>query len=737
MKTFLKGWILDIYEDETDGVRIWFITEENQRICLKQYLPVRFFAAGPRERLHQYCLAIQGTPGLLHLSRENKRDVFKPEPVCVLEIEMDNPVRQRLCFQRLKKDFPDLIYYNADLAVHIHHAARYHTFPLAFCSVTYDSENQEILNLEVLNSRWDVAPLHPVLRILEMEPSCDPNKKNPESLRLSYNHHTQQIRMSDPANVLNHINQLIEKIDPDLIQTKWGDDWLFPELLEMESTAGIPLKMNRDEERKLFWKKEITYYSYGQIVFRGREAHLFGRCHIDTKNAVMWSDYHLDGALESARVTTLPIEQAARVSPGSGISAMQMITALEQDVLVPEQKQQIEASKSALDLIQFDRGGLIYQPRTGLHCNVAEIDFTSMYPAVIINGNISPEVPLPDGLKPASSVLGIVPLTLKPLYEKRVLIKEKLLHFPDKSAPLAKSYTARASALKWLLVVCFGFLGYKNARFGRIEAHEAVTRGGREALLIAKETSEEMDCEVLHMFVDALWIQKSGCKKVSDFQPVLDEISRRTGMIISMDGIYRWIAFLPSRANDDQPVPNRYFGVFEDGSLKIRGIEARRRDVPAWIIETQLEMLNCLAKAADARKLPDYLPKAFRIFHNALEDINADRIPPEKLIVTNRISRKLCEYKAPTAAVRAARQLLEATGKNTAPGQKIRYLYTVGTPDVFAWEIPEPIQREQIDKSKYRELLARAAGTILYPFGINAKQISDYTHGGLQLNFFD
>jgi DNA polymerase-2 len=122
--------------------------------------------------------------------------------------------------------------------------------------------------------------------------------------------------MSDPANVLNHINQLIEKIDPDLIQTKWGDDWLFPELLEMESAAGIPLKMNRDEERKLFWKKEITYYSYGQIVFRGREAHLFGRCHIDTKNAVMWSDYHLDGALESARVTTLPIEQAARVSPG-------------------------------------------------------------------------------------------------------------------------------------------------------------------------------------------------------------------------------------------------------------------------------------------------------------------------------------------------------------------------------------------------------------------------------------
>jgi len=43
----------------------------------------------------------------------------------------------------------------------------------------------------------------------------------------------------------------------------------------------------------------------------------------------MWRDYGLDGVLESARVTTLPIENAARVSPGSGISAMQMLTALE------------------------------------------------------------------------------------------------------------------------------------------------------------------------------------------------------------------------------------------------------------------------------------------------------------------------------------------------------------------------------------------------------------------------
>ena len=67
-----------------------------------------------------------------------------------------------------------------------------------------------------------------------------------------------------------------------------------------------------------------------------------------------------------------------------------------------------------------------------------------MYPAIIINSNISPEIPLPDGLEAASPELGVVPATLKPLYEKRVELKHKLLTIPDKHGALWKSYAARA-----------------------------------------------------------------------------------------------------------------------------------------------------------------------------------------------------------------------------------------------------------------------------------------------------
>ena len=726
-----KGWLLDLYED-ADGVCLWFIMDDGRRICLRQDMQVCFYAFGPVKRLHDCCLFLKQQPGVVHLGKESKVDLFQPEPLCVLRVDMRDPVSQKKCFLQVQRVFPDLTWYNADISVQTRHCAQYESFPMAYCVLEYDREACTLLRLEVLNSRWDLAVLLPVLRVMELIPDHDPAKTEPSAVDVHLEGKKIRIPLDDPVIVLNRINELIESFDPDIMLTEWGDNWLIPKLLEMRETTGIPLCFNRDTAKDILWKKETSYFSYGQIVYRAQEAHLFGRCHIDKKNAMMWKDYGFDGVLEMSRVTALPIEHAARVSPGSGISAMQMITAMQHDVLVPEQKQQFERVKNGLELIQFDRGGMIYQPTPGLYTDIAEIDFVSMYPAIIINGNISPEVPLPNGLEPAQEALGIVPLTLKPLYEKRVKIKQKLLNFLDKDVPLARSYAARASALKWLLVVCFGFLGYKNARFGRIESHEAVTRGGREALLIAKEAAEEMGFDVLHMFVDALWLRKRGCVSVADFQPVLDEISRRTNMMISLDGIYTWLAFLPSRSDTAVPVPNRYFGTFRNGELKMRGIEARRRDMPPWIIETQRKALHCLSLAADARDLPKYLHKAFEIFRQALDDLNDGRVPLKDLVMTMRISRDLEAYKTPTPSVRAALQLLEQTGRRLAPGQKVRFLYTIGKNDVYAWELPGSVPPETVDKAKYRLLFGRAAGTILYPFGIDAGEVEDWACGGLQ-----
>jgi DNA polymerase-2 len=357
---------------------------------------------------------------------------------------------------------------------------------------------------------------------------------------------------------------------------------------------------------------------------------------------------------------------------------------------------------------------MVYQPTIGLHRDVAGIDFVSMYPGIMVRFNISPEVPRAGtDLEPGPGEPGIIPLTLAPLLNKRLALKSALLtlHRYDCRRP---SYQAKASAEKWLLVTCFGYLGYKNARFGRIEAHEAVTAYGREALLRAKEAAEDLDYEILHMYVDGLWVHKNGCRTPADFEALLADITERTGLPISLDGVYRWVVFLPSRVNERVPVPNRYFGVFQDGSIKVRGIEVRRRDTAPFIAETQMGILEILAQAPDADHLKDALPKAQAFVRRQLDALRTGCVPVGKLLVSQKLSRELGEYASPSPAARAVRQM-QAAGKVVRPGQRVRFLFTRGQPGVQAWDVPDPPDIRCIDVKRYRVLFDRAVQMVLTP----------------------
>jgi DNA polymerase-2 len=482
--------------------------------------------------------------------------------------------------------------------------------------------------------------------------------------------------------------------------------------------------------------------------------HLFGRWHIDRYNAMLFHDYGMEGIYELSRVTSLPAQTAARVSPGSGISAMQMLTALRLGVLVPWHKQQAERLKSLGDLLRADQGGLVYQPTVGLHFNVAEIDFISMYPGIMVRFNISPEtvgssaaiaeaarilgdptsphqptgeLPRWDAIPahPVAEASGLVPQTLAPLLKKRLALKGRLAGMPEWH-PQRKVYQARASAHKWLLVTCFGYLGYKNARFGRIEAHEAVTAYGREALLRAKEAAEDLGFSVLHLYVDGMWVSRPGAPstgtsarvEVADFQPILDEIVERTGLPVALEGIYRWLAFLPSRVEERVPVANRYFGVFQDGSVKVRGIAARRRDTPPFIAHMQMEVLAELAHVSASEPVDQRLPRILALLRRKLAALRGWRVPLDRLLVAQKLSRELSEFRTPSPVARAAAQL-QAIGKSTSPGERVRFLFTRGGSEVHAWNLPQPPDPAVVDVARYSELLVRAAAEMLGPFGVS------------------
>jgi DNA polymerase elongation subunit (family B) len=53
------------------------------------------------------------------------------------------------------------------------------------------------------------------------------------------------------------------------------------------------------------------------------------------------------------------------------------------DILIPWKPTLTEHPKSLGDLLTADRGGLIFEPIIGVHENVAELDFVSLYPTIM------------------------------------------------------------------------------------------------------------------------------------------------------------------------------------------------------------------------------------------------------------------------------------------------------------------------------------------------------------------
>ena len=702
--------------------------EDGKRYQLWQDFPVTFYAAGENTCLRALWKWLEAQSVHVKLERAQRRDLFSGE-ITVLSIQVRDPIKQPWLFAEINRVFPQLTYFDADISIFLRHAARYHTFPFASCRIQMD-ENHKVYDLVVLNSPWHNDQELPPIRMVAFEPDADPAHAFPSKI-ITRTANSQTAMPLEPARALIvHINSILSKYDPDLILTAHGDTWLFQHLLKLAKKVNIPLNLNRDPDSPTVYKSERSYFAYGQVIYRGGQIHLKGRLHLDITNTVMYHDYGLEGVWELARITSLPVQTAARVSPGTGISSMQIVNALKSEILIPWRKQQAEYPKSILELVRSDMGGLVFQPTIGLHKDVAEIDFVSMYPTIMERFNISPETIIPGITDPKTGLpctkmnTGLIPQTLKPLLEKRIGLKAELASMSKWDYRYA-TYKARSSAHKWLLVTCFGYLGYKNARFGRIEAHEAVTAYGREALLRAKEAAEDLGFEVLHLYVDGMWVKKKGCREVKDFQPLLDKILADTNLPISLDGIYRWIAFLPSRRDSRVPVANRYFGVFQNGEIKTRGIELRRHDTPHFISETQHEILNLFASSLD---ISASLIKAYSLVRQRILDLNKYRIALEKLLVTQTLSRTLDEYQA-NSPLRIAVGQLQTVNKFIRPGQRVRFLYTRGSPGVHAWDLPTVPAPNCINALEYQKLLFRAVETVLTPFDVSIDKIRQHVFG--------
>ncbi|MBI3023852.1 MAG: hypothetical protein HYY68_09065 [Thaumarchaeota archaeon] len=264
---------------------------------------------------------------------------------------------------------------------------------------------------------------------------------------------------------------------------------------------------------------------------------------------------------------------------------------------------------------------------------------------------------------------------------------------------------------------CFGYLGFNNAKFGRIDAHIGVCAWDRKILLDSARIAERGGFEVIHGIVDCLWVRKESADE-SDYLKLASEIQTETGFEISFEGVYKWIAFVPSKVTSILPVLNRYYGAYRNGELKVRGIEARRHDTPLIFSRCQMEILSLLAKADSVDQAREMIPDCVDIFVRYAMAIQNQEVPIEQMVFTRNISKKPDEYTSRTVEAGVAKQLARE-GVELHAGEQVRYVITdycstSSERRAMAFDLADG--RTAYDSRRYIELLGEVCSAILEPF---------------------
>ncbi|MEE8565973.1 MAG: DNA polymerase domain-containing protein [Candidatus Thermoplasmatota archaeon] len=727
----LSGNIFDVYLDKNKNKMITWLINNGKSIRIEDSFQPSFYVHSKSKNLYNLANILNDLPDVEKINFTNCKTVLGIDKQKVVLKITPKKIVHIGKLSKMIDSWGGLHHYQL-FNVDIRLTSRYLQEKGIFCNayVKWDGKH-----FTLNDSQWALDYNIPSFTVANISVKQKSNK-----ITFSFDKSVKSITINDYVieeenesdTIISSINYL-KKIDPDILYIKKGDSLIIPFLYHRADICNISKLVNFGREKiqnHLPLKHEKSYFSYGQIIYRPAFYTFYGRAHIDTNNSFLHNESGFRGLLDISRCSNIPLQLLSRLGAGTAISQMQLNKAIERGYLIPWRKNMPETWKTATKLLNSDRGGLIIDPIVGLHENVFELDFASLYPNVMLINNISPETMLCNCCKNSYNHVpqigynicnlqkGIIPEVIEAIIYRRFCFKAR-----SKREGVDKElYRELQIAWKWILLVCFGYTGYRNARFGRIECYESITAFSRDIILTAIDLFEKAGWTILHGIIDSLWI-KSSNKNMSPFS-ISKRIEKRIGIRLELEGHYKWIVFLPSKITHVGAL-NRYYGLFDNGEIKARGIELRQNNSPRYMKNMQTDMLRIFSKASKSKEFIKNIPYALDVILNYGIQIIKGKINHKDLVFTTRVSKDVSEYKV-NNLVKSALVQLKKSKIQIRPGQSIRYIVQDerSNNDNERVCIIENLDiNSRIDVDFYLRQLAKCGESILLPFGYKIEHI--------------
>jgi DNA polymerase I len=393
--------------------------------------------------------------------------------------------------------------------------------------------------------------------------------------------------------LLNDFTTYIDERDPDAIFMQHAFRYI-PYIAQRIQHHNISFTFHRSHPTSIEYRGGQSFFSYGNVFYRDYAVRLHGRLLID-RNTYLGEDNGIDGIIELAKLSGTRTQHLASRSFGAVTQGSLVRELIQANKLVPHKHKPLSEPMSLAEYTTADKGGHYYDPAVGVHEDVAAIDFSSMFPNLICQYNICAESILNDE-QPRNNApnipvsmnteTGLLANVLQPIMNQREHYKQR----PDGNQD-------RIQSLKGVLVSSYGYLRYREFKMGLAEAHMAICAYARHHLVEASHIAEEHGATTVHGLVDSLYIKTDDINDQT-VQDICDDIHDTTGLPIDADGVLDWVAFLTSKTDRRKPVVTRYFGVYHDGDLCIKGLKAVQQSQPDFIRSFQREAIRTVHKHA-------------------------------------------------------------------------------------------------------------------------------------------
>jgi DNA polymerase, archaea type len=418
----------------------------------------------------------------------------------------------------------------------------------------------------------------------------------------------------------------------------------------------------------------------------------------------------IDFAMQLSALTSLPLDHVMTAAAGFRTEWFLIKRVQKLGELIPKRIEQPYLPYT---------GGLVLQPKPGLHEDIVVLDFKSMYPNLMINYNLSPDTYIPpdqkapvEGFYEAPEVKhrfrkeppGFYKEILTYLIGNRASIRSQMKNLGKDSIEF-RVLDARQKAVKVITNAAYGYAGWIGARWYRKPVAEAASAWGRHTIQTAIQMAEKAGLQVIYGDTDSLFVTYDEKKTAA----LVKEIKQTLGLEVEADQRYVRVFFTEAK--------KRYAGLFPDGSLDIVGLEVMRGDWSKVAQKVQTGVLKIILEEKSPEKAATYVQQE-------IAELKQRKTPFRDLIIWKTLTKPVEKYEVNASHVETAKALKEK-GWKLAVGDKVGYVIVRGEGQLYKRAKPYIYTNyNDVDVEYYvSKQVVPAAARILEFFNINEKML--------------